>query len=179
MLSSESYIELVNKGYSQAQQDGSLQYPVACFEIFRLDQAQQRARRKETEVFQKLSDTFGWSLARQQRNAYLKELGSGSTLILTDRTKTILWTSNSFLAMTGFTRAESIGQTPGILQGPDTDRTALVTIRESLVRANSVKANLLNYRKNGEPYFCSVTIDPLFNRQGEPTHFLAVENEVR
>lgn len=99
MLSSESYVELVNRG----QQDGSRPYPVACFEIFRLDQAQQRAKRIEAEAFQKLSGVFGWNLPRGQWNAYLKELANGSTLIVTDQTKTILWTSNSFLAMTGFT----------------------------------------------------------------------------
>jgi PAS domain S-box-containing protein len=178
MLSSESYVELVSQAYNRAQQDGSRRFPVACFEIFMLDQAQQRAKRREAEVFQKLSETFGWHLPRWQRNGYLKELGSGSTLILTDHIKTILWTSNSFLAMTGFTRAESLGQTPGILQGPGTDRTTLMNVRESLGRADSVSADLLNYRKNGEPYLCRVTIDPLFNQQGEPTHFLAVENEV-
>ncbi|MBC3788374.1 PAS domain-containing protein [Spirosoma utsteinense] len=179
MLSSESYIELVNRGYSRAQQHGNRPYPVASYEIFMLDQAQHRAKRKEAAVFQALSDIFDWKLPRQQRNGYLKKLGTGSTLVLTDQTKTILWTSNSFLAMTGFTRAESIGRTPGILQGPGTDRATLLTVRDSIRHGSPIKADLLNYRKNGESYLCRVSIDPLFSHQGELTHFLAVENEVR
>ena len=178
MLTSESYVELVNRVYSRTNQDGNRPYPVACYEIFMLQQAQDRAKRKEADLFRKLGDIFDWNMSRQQRNAYLKKLNAGSTLILTDLSKTILWTSNNFLAMTGYSDAEVIGYTPGILQGPDTDPATVLRVRESLRRADSVKAELLNYRKSGEPYICQVQIDPLYNSQGELTHFLAVESEV-
>ena len=179
MVSSESYVELVKSGYSRANQDGSRPYPVACYEIFMLYQSQERAKRQEVGLFEQLSTIFDWDLSRKRRSAYTKKLTTGSTLVLTDLTKTILWTSQSFLSMTGFTRAESIGQTPAFLQGPLTDRAALLTVRNSLRRADPVRAELLNYRKNGETYLCQVAIDPLYNNQGELTHYLAVENEIK
>ncbi len=179
MLSSESYVELIKSGYSRSQQDGNRPYPVACYEIFMLSQAQERAKRQEAGLFEQLSTIFDWDMSRKRRSVYLKKLRTGSTLVLTDLTKTILWTSQSFLTMTGFTRAESIGQTPAFLQGPGTDRTTLTTVRDALRRADPVKAELLNYRKNGETYLCQVAIDPLFNNLGELTHFLAVEHEIK
>lgn len=178
MVTSESYVELVNRVYSRSQQDGSRAYPVACYEIFLLDRAQQLAKRKEANVFRQLAHIFDWDLPRWQRNSYLRKLAAGQTLVLTDLSKTILWTSQNFLAMTGYDRAEAIGQTPGMLQGPQTDLTTVRRVRESLERADSVKADLLNYRKNGEPYMCRVQIDPLYTNQNELTHFLAVESEV-
>jgi PAS domain S-box-containing protein len=179
MFTSESYVELVSHGYSQASQAGNRPYPVACYEIYKLDQAQQRAKRTEADLFRQFGVIFDWDMTRQQRNAYLKKLSSGSTLVLTDPTKTILWASQNFLAMTGYTAAESVGQTPGMLQGPNTDHATVFRMRDSLQSADSVEADLLNYRKNGEPYTCRVAIDPIYNSRGELTHFLAVEHEVK
>lgn len=178
MLTSESYVELVNRVYSRSQQDGCRPYPVACYEIFMLRQAQERAQRKEVSVFRQLNDIFDWNLSRKQRNRYIKKLNSGHTLVLTDLSKTILWTSHSFLAMTGYSQNEAVGQTPAMLQGPATDLSTVKLVRECLDRADSVKADLLNYRKGGETYMCRVQIDPLYDNQGELTHFLAVESEV-
>lgn len=81
--------------------------------------------------------------------------------------------------MTGFTRTESIGQTPGILQGPNTDRATVLRIGDSVRRADPVEADLFNYRKNGETYLCHLAIDPLYSSQGKLTHFLAVESEIK
>ncbi len=178
MITSESYTELVSRAYNRSQQDGNRSYPVACFEIYMLTQAQERAKRKEAALFRQLGDIFDWDISRRQRNGYIKKLDAGFTLVLTDLSKTILWTSRSFLTMTGYAHSEAVGRTPRILQGPDTSSEAVLLVRESLKRANSVKTDLLNYRKNGEPYLCRVAIDPLYNTQGELTHFLAVESEV-
>lgn len=178
MLTSESYVELVNRGYSRSQQDGSRSYPVAAYEVFLLTQAQQRAKDKEAALFCQLIDIFDWNVPRRLRNLYLRKLETGYTFVLTDLSKTILWTSQRFLSMTGYSRTEALGQTPKLLQGPDTDQATVLRVRESLSRADSVKADLLNYRKNGEPYICRVQIDPLYTNQNELTHFLAVESEV-
>ena len=40
-----------------------------------------------------------------------------------------------------------------------------------------VETNLLNYRKDGEPYWCQVKIYPIQNSEGAFTHFIAVEKE--
>ncbi|QHV94362.1 PAS domain-containing protein [Spirosoma endbachense] len=179
MLTSESYSELVNKVYNRSRQEGNRSYPVACFEIFMLEQAQQRASRKEVQLFRQLGEIFDWNMPRRQRNTYVKKLQSGFTLVLTDLSKTILWTSRNFLTMTGYSHAEAVGKTPRILQGPETDPATLLRVHESLKRADSVKADLLNYRKDGESYICRVEIDPLYDSHGELTHFLAVESEVK
>lgn len=178
MLPSESYAELINKVYNNTRHEGNRSYPVASYEIFMLTQAQQRADRREADLFLQLGDIFDWDLSRRQRNTYLRKLQTGSTLVLTDLSKTILWTSRNFLTMTGYSHRETVGQTPRMLQGPDTDQATVVRVRESLRQADSVKAEMINYRKGGESYLCRIEIDPLYNHQGELTHFLAVESEI-
>ncbi len=137
-------------------------------------------RNEDTEVlfFDQLTDLFEWSLTKRQRQYYRRTLRGNSTLVLTDLNKSILWASQRFLAMTGYRPFDVFGKTPAFLQGPDTDPNTLDFIRKRLSRAQACATELINYRKNGERYLCCLKINPLFNRQGELTHFLAVEYEV-
>lgn len=179
MNTSEGYIELVNRSYNQSRQDGHKAYPATSYEITLLAHAQQLATQKESALFKQLCSIFDWQLTRGQQSRYQKSLKNGFTLILTDLSRTILWTSQSILSLTGYSPTEVLGQKPSMLQGNRTDRFAVDHVRRSLKQATSVKTDLLNYRKNGEAYTCRLTIDPLCNGQGELTHFLAIEYELK
>lgn len=169
---------MLNSGVNRPADEGARSYPVAAMEITLLDLAQQRATRQEANIFRQLCFIFDWQLTARQRNRYLRRLKDGSTLVLTDSTRVILWVSHSFTRMTGYAVAEVIGQKPSMLQGPATDLGVIHCILEQLIQAKAVRADLINYRKNGVPYMCRVVIDPLRNTQGELTHFIAVEREI-
>ncbi|WP_234736801.1 PAS domain-containing protein [Tellurirhabdus bombi] len=155
-------------------------FPVACMEIFMLEQAQLRKAQQEARVLQQLASAFKWKVRRN----YSEALKEGRTLVVTDAAKRILWTNHRFLTMTGYTIQEAIGQTPNFLQGIETDSTTVRRLSEKLrksaksPRAYSVQETLLNYRKNGEPYWCEIRIDPLVNHDGQLTHYMAVEREI-
>ncbi|RYF49087.1 MAG: PAS domain-containing protein [Cytophagaceae bacterium] len=178
MVFSQVYSEMQQQAIRPSTTDGQRSFPSPCMEIYLLTQAQQKAKRKEATVFNQLAAIFDWRLTRKQRKDYLQALNLGFTLVLTDQSKTILWASHSFLSMTGYTTNEAVGQTPKFLQGERTSPTELSHISRQLHKRLSVKADLVNYRKNGEAYVCRTTIDPLHNSRGEFTHFLAVESEV-
>lgn len=170
---------MLNRSLRPISQEGCRPFPVACLEITLLDEAQRRAKERELELFQKLCRIFDWQLTRRQRRFYLKSLRNGLTLILTDLSKTILWTSRSFLTLTGYTNAEAMGQSPGLFRGRDSSESIVQQVNERLNRAKSVEMKVTNYRKNGESYRCQIAIDPLRNSQGEMTHYLAVEQEIK
>ncbi|GAA4395092.1 hypothetical protein GCM10023187_01590 [Nibrella viscosa] len=172
---SDSYMELVNRGYSRAWNEGAQPYPALCYEIFLLDHARHKARQKELALLDAFQQRYDWQLTRRQRQGYLTSLQRGATLVLTDSAKQITWASQSFLSMTGYTPTEVLGQRPWLLQGRNTDPRTIAYIRKQLNRPQSVKADLINYRKNGEQYLCRLTIDPLHNSSGDLTHFIAVE----
>jgi PAS domain S-box-containing protein len=137
-----------------------------------------KAQSNELLLFDQFSALFAWSMGDQQRQYYHMSLDQGCILVLTNLEKTILWTSRSFLVMTGYKPIEILGKTPQFLQGPGTDPITLRFIREQLNENQRVEAELVNYRSNGEHYLCHLKIEPIFNEQGEVTHFLAVEYDV-
>lgn len=138
----------------------------------------QQGPAKESQYFDQLSEVFDWSLSSRQRQYYHRALEKGRTLVVTDLTKSILWASQYFWVMTGYPPLDVVGKTPVFLQGPATDSITLARIRQRLNRRLAISATLLNYRKNGEPYQCHLTIKPLSNNQGNITHFIAEEYEV-
>jgi PAS domain S-box-containing protein len=163
----------MNFDYYQPYRKCKSRFPAASYEITLLENAQQIAKRKEEDHFRQLNHTFNWSIDKHLKAAYLKSMQLGSTLILTDVSNTILWTTYNFLSMTGYGPKEVIGQTPKMLQGPGTDPLITRYIGNSIRQAQAVQTDLVNYRKNGQAYICHLEINPLRNSKGELTHFLA------
>ncbi|WP_372626990.1 diguanylate cyclase [Arsukibacterium sp.] len=90
----------------------------------------------------------------------------------------IVYVNNAFERLTGYSAKEVIGDTPRLLQGKFTDKAARDRIKTSLEKKQAVRETLLNYTKSGQPYFIDMNIIPLKNRNGEVTHFAAIERDV-
>ncbi|GAB2554177.1 helix-turn-helix domain-containing protein [Spirosoma areae] len=140
---------------------------------------QLQAQPDEVRFFDQLNELFAWALSGRQRQSYHRSLESGHTLMITNLLQTILWVSRCFWTMTGYRPMDVVGKTPHFLQGPGTDALTRQFIRGQLQRRQEVETELVNYRRNGELYLCYLKIEPLPNKQGKLTHFLAVEYEIK
>ncbi len=90
----------------------------------------------------------------------------------------IVFVNPAFEKITGFAENDILGKTPRVLQGPGTDRAELARIKNALVRGEAVRAELLNYTKDLEPYWIEVDISPIKSHAGDITHFVAVERDI-
>ena len=90
----------------------------------------------------------------------------------------IVFVNDAFERLTGYSSSEAIGQTPRLLQGPETDRLQLDKIREALQNKESIRCEVRNYNKSGESYWLELDITPLFDEVGRCTHFVAVERDI-
>jgi|JFJP01.1.fsa_nt_gi PAS domain S-box-containing protein len=102
-----------------------------------------------------------------------------NVVIISDPQGRIEWVNESCHRVTGYTLAEVIGQKPGdILQGAKTSQETVATIHDALARQKPFSGEILNYRKNGEPYWLLLQINPVFDNHGNLQHFIAIENEI-
>ena len=90
----------------------------------------------------------------------------------------IVYVNPAFTQMTGYTLEEVLGKTPRILQGEKTDRTALDRIRTALQNWQSVRVDLVNYRKDGSHFWVELSIVPVADETGWYTNWVAVQRDI-
>lgn len=90
----------------------------------------------------------------------------------------IVYVNDAFERVTGFSPADAIGKTPRIQQGPETDPAQSARIRAALERGEPVRAELLNYRKDGSAYWKEIEISPVRDAAGTITHWVSVHRDI-
>lgn len=90
----------------------------------------------------------------------------------------ILYANPAFCRMTGYARDEILGETPRILQGPDTDPEVVERLRQDLKAGRPFEGRTTNYRKDGTPFQIEWTIAPVRDDRDRVTHYIAVQRDV-
>lgn len=90
----------------------------------------------------------------------------------------IIYVNDAFQKMTGYTPKEVLGKTPRILQGAKTQRSELDKIRHALENWQSVRVELINYRKDGSEFWVENIITPVADETGWYTHWVAVQRDI-
>ena len=83
-----------------------------------------------------------------------------------------------FTRMTGYTKADLLDVNCRLLQGPDTDPIAKQQLRRGIEQQVSVTTEILNYRKDGTPFWNMTTITPLRDAQGTVVKYVGVQRDL-
>lgn len=90
----------------------------------------------------------------------------------------IVFASAGFYRLTGYSASEVIGRNCRFLQGPGTDPTSIAIIREGIAAGKDVATCLINYRKDGTPFWNQFFVAPLRGVDGRIVNFVGVQCEV-
>ena len=90
----------------------------------------------------------------------------------------VVFLNAAFTELTGYPADEVLGRNCRFLQGPDTDRDAVARVRDLLAVDGLVEAELLNYRRDGSPFWNRMFITPVLGVSGQPLFYLATEVDV-
>jgi len=91
----------------------------------------------------------------------------------------VQWVNPAFSQMCGYTLDELRGKNLGpILQGENTDRETAERMRRAVHEFRSCRETILNYHKNGNPYWVEVAITPVLDDAGELLWLVAREREL-
>lgn len=103
---------------------------------------------------------------------------SASAIVVTDALGTIEYVNPKFTKVTGFTFEEAVGQNPRILKSGLTPQEEYKRMWMAITAGEEWRGEFLNRKKNGELYWESATISPVFNERGETTHIIAVNEDI-
>ena len=90
----------------------------------------------------------------------------------------IVYANEAFEEMTGYREEEVLGRTPRLLQGPETDRSVLDSLRAALETGERWQGETVNYRKDGTPYTVQWNVAPVTGEEGEIRHWVSVQRDV-
>jgi len=90
----------------------------------------------------------------------------------------IVYASQGFLNLTGYSLDQILGRNCRFLQGPETDPKAVERIRKAIEQGNDMSVCLLNYRVDGTTFWNQFFIAPLRDASGNVTNFVGVQCKV-
>ncbi|MEL7025640.1 MAG: diguanylate cyclase [Pseudomonadota bacterium] len=101
------------------------------------------------------------------------------SILITDAEGLTEWAYPAFVAMTGFTLEDMQGKKPGtVLQGKGTDPDTVAAIGRAIRARQPFRGEILNFTRDGEPYWIDMNIKPVFDASGHHTHFISVERDI-
>ncbi|MBZ4194935.1 MAG: EAL domain-containing protein, partial [Candidatus Contendobacter sp.] len=99
-------------------------------------------------------------------------------VMITDAAQRILAVNRAFTAITGYSEAEMLGQTPGLLKSGRQDGMFYVAMWTAIRNAGHWRGELWNRRKDGDLFPQSLTISAVKNEQGAVTHYVGVFSDI-
>lgn len=89
----------------------------------------------------------------------------------------IIYTNKAFEKITDYKTKEIIGQNCRFLQGEKTSRKDVSEVRKAIDEEKSIIVELLNYRKDGKPFWNELSMYPIYVPNEDKLYFVGVQRD--
>ncbi len=94
------------------------------------------------------------------------------------RDNPLIFVNRAFIHLTGYTAEEAIGRNSRFLEGAKTDQLAAAALQQALSDAKPIRAEILNYRKDGTTFWNDLSITPVYDERGLLVYWVGIQNDV-
>lgn len=91
----------------------------------------------------------------------------------------IVFASQGFLEMSGYSLDEVLGRNCRFLQGPRTDQSQVEILRNGIMSGQDVSVCMLNYKQDGTPFYNQIFVAGLRDASHKIINYVGVQVEVR
>ncbi|MDM7995409.1 MAG: PAS domain S-box protein [Acidobacteriota bacterium] len=126
-----------------------------------------------------LRDITERKLAEVERERLLAAIEqAGEAVCITDINGTIQYVNPAFETITGYSRADAVGENPRILKSGSQDDAFYRSLWKTIASGRTWKGQLINRRKTGELYTEDMTISPVCDATGCIANYVAVKHDI-
>ena len=115
-------------------------------------------------------------------NLLMRAMDAASNgIVIADATRPdypIIYLNAGFERLSGYSAQDVLGRNCRFLQGPGTDATSVRQLSEAVRNGIERKVTLLNYRKDGEPFWNELFLSPVRDDDGRLVQYVGVQNDV-
>ena len=90
----------------------------------------------------------------------------------------LIYVNEGFERLTGYPAESVLGRNCRFLQGAGTDAETVAELRDAIDNARPCTVEILNYRKDGTPFWNRLAITPVTDAGGDVTHFIGIQSDV-
>jgi len=90
----------------------------------------------------------------------------------------MIYVNDAFVDLTGYPRAEAVGENCRFLQGESTDPDQVAEIREAIDAEEPISIELKNYRKDGTEFWNHLEIAPVRDDAGTVVNYIGFQQDV-
>jgi len=138
---------------------------------------------KAVEIMGIIASQLSLYIKQKQTEEFNRKLSkaveqSPAVIVITDTEGNIEYVNPKFMKIAGYTPQEALGQNPKILKSGDHDEAFYKELWDTVLAGKEWNGEFHNKKKNGELYWESALISPIFNDTGEITHLLGVKEDI-
>ncbi|TDS06782.1 PAS domain-containing sensor histidine kinase [Sphingobacterium paludis] len=90
----------------------------------------------------------------------------------------IIYCNQAFCDITGYSMDEIIGHNCRFLQANDRNQEVRRTIADAIKEGKACQVDIRNYKKDGSLFFNELSISPVYDEDGNITHFIGIQNDI-
>ena len=99
-------------------------------------------------------------------------------VLIADNKMLISYANHGFSEMTGFSESEIIGRTCSFVQSESTDKQTRNEIRAACKNGTTFHGDILNFKKDGTPFWNELTIEPMRNSASQVEGFIGISRDI-
>jgi len=103
---------------------------------------------------------------------------AANAIVITNRDGAIEWVNAGFTQVTGHTLKDVSGMTPRVLKSGRTSADMYADLWATIVAGRVWQGEMVNRRRDGSFYTQDLTITPVLDEHGAPSHFIGVGRDI-
>ena len=90
----------------------------------------------------------------------------------------LTYVNPAFIQMTGYGAEEALGRNCRFLQGPETSEEQIDRLRETIAVSGKDRFEMLNYRKDGTPFWNLLQVSPVFDEEDSLMAYVGIQQDI-